>query len=79
MDENECPNTELMADEGPAESTGASVEDVDLGVGHSDDDVLLVDSEGRHYTVVGGCVIGQETTTAKPVGLCTRVSHVSRP
>jgi hypothetical protein len=51
--ESEAPDaTEVVADEGAEESARVGLEDVNLAVGHADDDVAVVNSERGYNTVV---------------------------
>lgn len=52
-DESETPDAELVSDESADEGTRFGFEDVNLAVGHADDDVIVVDRERCYDAVIG--------------------------
>ena len=67
-----------MSDEGSKEHARLGLEDVNLAVGHPDDDVAVVYGEGSDHSVVGGGVGGEESTASKPVGFCEKKTNETR-
>jgi hypothetical protein len=51
-DERKAPDAVIVADESPDEGSRFGVEDVDLPIGHPDDNVAVVDGERRYNAVI---------------------------